>query len=81
LTPGRPGRPVRLSFSLSFPCLILLSDFDLTASVVNDKDACYILYRTDLQNSQGDYLWYLLRYVPDKAKAQQAPAAPPAQKQ
>jgi len=44
------------------------SDFDLTSTVVTDKDACFILFRTDLQNPQGDYLWYLLRYVPDKAK-------------
>jgi len=44
------------------------TDFDLTGSVLNEKDACYVLFRTDLKNSQGDYLWYLLRYVPDKAK-------------
>jgi len=43
-------------------------DFDLTGSVISEKDACYLLYRTDVQNAQGDYLWYLLRYVPDKAK-------------
>jgi len=36
--------------------------------VLTDKEACYILYRTDLKNPQGDYVWYLLRYVPDKAK-------------
>lgn len=50
-------------------CLVLiLADFDLTGQLITEKDACYLLLRTDLKNSQGEYTWYLMRYVPDKAK-------------
>eukprot|EP01128_Nolandella_sp_AFSM9_P008560 TRINITY_DN5259_c0_g1_i1.p1 TRINITY_DN5259_c0_g1~~TRINITY_DN5259_c0_g1_i1.p1 ORF type:complete len:362 (-),score=84.47 TRINITY_DN5259_c0_g1_i1:106-1131(-) len=42
-------------------------DFDLTTSVLEEKEACYILYRTDNKTLEGRFEFYLLRYVPDKA--------------
>lgn len=43
-------------------------DFDLTSGIVTDKDACYILYRTDEKNSEGAFLFWLIRYVPDRSR-------------
>jgi twinfilin-like protein len=43
-------------------------DFDSTTSALADNEACYILYRTEEKSSSDSYLFYLLCYVPDKAK-------------
>jgi len=43
-------------------------DFDLVPEILNEKEACYVLLRTDETNQQGSSLWYLLCYVPDKCK-------------
>jgi len=43
-------------------------DFDLVPSVLNEREACYVLFRTDERNPQNVALWYVLCYVPDKCK-------------
>jgi len=35
---------------------------------LNEKEACYVLLRTDEVNDTGASLWYILCYVPDKCK-------------
>lgn len=46
-------------------------DFDLVTPLLDDNAACYVLYRTDKKNDQGDHLFYNLCYVPDKAPVRQ----------
>jgi len=36
--------------------------------ILNEKQACYVLLRTDETNQQGSSLWYILCYVPDKCR-------------
>jgi len=43
-------------------------DFDLVPPILNEKEACYVLLRTDEKNDAGSSLWYILCYVPDKCK-------------
>jgi len=44
------------------------ADFDKVPHHLQPKQACFVIYRTDKQNSEGRYLWYLLCFVPDDAK-------------
>jgi len=46
-------------------------DFDLVPPIVNDKEPCYVLLRTDEKNNAGSSLWYILCYVPDKCKVRE----------
>lgn len=41
-------------------------DFSLVPPELEDKNPCFVLYRTDNQRD-GRYLWYMLCYVPDTA--------------
>jgi len=43
-------------------------DFDLVPGILNEKEASYVLLRTDEKNPQGSALWYILCFVPDKCK-------------
>uniref|UniRef100_A0A6B2L9F2 Twinfilin n=1 Tax=Arcella intermedia TaxID=1963864 RepID=A0A6B2L9F2_9EUKA len=43
-------------------------DFDLVPTLLDEREAAYVLYRTDLKNDLNNHLWYLLCYVPDKCK-------------
>jgi len=43
-------------------------DFDLVPTILDEREACFVLLRTDESNSQGNALWYILSYVPDKCK-------------
>jgi len=45
-------------------------DFSLVPAELEDKVACFILYRTD-DLSDGRHLWYMLCYVPDNAPVRQ----------
>jgi twinfilin-like protein len=45
--------------------------FDIVPKTLEPKQACFILYRTDKQNSDGRFLWYLLCYVPDTCPVRQ----------
>jgi len=47
------------------------NDFNLVPPVLEPKQASYILFRTDKQNDQGNFVWHLLCYVPDKAPVRQ----------
>jgi len=37
-------------------------------SMLNEKDPCFILYRFDVRNPDGMFMWLLIAYVPDFAQ-------------
>jgi len=43
-------------------------DFDLVPGILTDRDACFVLYRTDEKQNTGSFLWFVLCYVPEKCK-------------
>eukprot|EP01126_Amoeba_proteus_P032109 TRINITY_DN3138_c0_g1_i18.p1 TRINITY_DN3138_c0_g1~~TRINITY_DN3138_c0_g1_i18.p1 ORF type:complete len:339 (-),score=54.26 TRINITY_DN3138_c0_g1_i18:78-1094(-) len=47
------------------------SDFSLVPSYLKPKQACFVLYRTEEVNTDGQPLWYNLCYVPDNAPVRQ----------
>ena len=44
-----------------------LEDLDNTTAALDDDACCYILFKSDKENSQGKE-WFLFSYVPDVVK-------------
>jgi len=47
--------------------VIYSADFDLTRELFDSNAPCSLLFRTDEKSAQGQYQFYILRYVPDKS--------------
>jgi len=47
------------------------ADFDKVPQHLHPKQACFVLYRTDKQNSENKYMWYMLCFVPDTCPVRQ----------
>jgi twinfilin-like protein len=46
-------------------------DLESVPALLDPKDACYVLFRTDEKTQTGGYAWLLFCYVPDAAKVRQ----------
>jgi len=39
----------------------------MVPGLIEEKDPCYIFYRTDEKNRSGSYMWLFMAYTPDLA--------------
>ena len=39
----------------------------MVPGLIEEKEPCYIFYRTDEKNRSGSYMWLFMAYTPDLA--------------
>ena len=56
-----------MSHTLFIFFFLSLEDFELVQPLLQDNSACYILYRLDEKDNQGNYKWIFFSFTPNDA--------------